>query len=329
MHLYRIINKINNKEYIGLSTESNIHSRWSKYKSEKPNRPIIRAIKKYGIENFVFELIYTNYELTENELHILETVYIKRYGSLAPNGYNVVESFNEWMNTEYFRNATLAYNQGNKQDHKNFVGVHKIEYGFLSCIRKGRDFSLCFPSEIEAAEGYDKMALYLYGNSACLNFPEKLSTYLESNLVEVFNKFAFKNYSSNFYGVVFNKKDNNWRVVKYIENKCRHLKYCKSEISAAELYDQVSLFLDRDTNRLNFPDRKNEFLSMDLKTLYDSLAFNKEKSSKYPNVYYIKDRNIYRAEFILGKKIIKCGRFSNEEDANKAVLSKKRELGIL
>lgn len=57
--IYKYTNKINGKIYIGLS--SNIEKRYSQHlycsRQDSPNLSIDIAIKKYGIENFSFEII--------------------------------------------------------------------------------------------------------------------------------------------------------------------------------------------------------------------------------------------------------------------------------
>ena len=58
MVIYKFENKINGKVYIG-QTVQKLSKRISshKYPSSNKNLPIDAAIKKYGIENFNFELI--------------------------------------------------------------------------------------------------------------------------------------------------------------------------------------------------------------------------------------------------------------------------------
>ena len=59
MIIYKITNTINNKIYIGQTTRT-LKERIADYKKEaiyKPNnRPISRAINKYGIENFKLDI---------------------------------------------------------------------------------------------------------------------------------------------------------------------------------------------------------------------------------------------------------------------------------
>ena len=60
MIIYKITNKINNKVYIGLTTNT-LKYRWSRHISESKNvndtKHLYKAIRKYGVENFVIEQI--------------------------------------------------------------------------------------------------------------------------------------------------------------------------------------------------------------------------------------------------------------------------------
>lgn len=92
MLIYKIVNDINNKIYIGQTTSS-LKERISNYKKEykydKRHRPILDAMKKYGMEHFSFEIVEDNIQIKE-ELDIKEKYYIKYYHSLCKeNGYNI------------------------------------------------------------------------------------------------------------------------------------------------------------------------------------------------------------------------------------------------
>lgn len=83
--IYKITNKINNKCYIGQS--KNILKRWkTEYKWYKINNHLQSAFKKYGIENFDFEIIE---ECESNLLNEREKFWIGIYNSFDRNfGYN-------------------------------------------------------------------------------------------------------------------------------------------------------------------------------------------------------------------------------------------------
>ena len=70
--IYKIKNKINNKIYIGKSIFNTTEKRWKEhirdsYDISSPGYKytIHKAIRKYGIENFIFEVIESN--LTQEE----------------------------------------------------------------------------------------------------------------------------------------------------------------------------------------------------------------------------------------------------------------------
>lgn len=87
MFIYKISNKINEKVYIGLTTNT-IKERWRQHcQTAKSNsRPLYCAMRKYGIENFYIEEIDAAETLPE--LGQLERKYIKQYNSQI-NGYNL------------------------------------------------------------------------------------------------------------------------------------------------------------------------------------------------------------------------------------------------
>lgn len=87
--IYKIENKINGKVYIGQSV--NIKRRWKNHKTastcEKDhtyNYPLYKAFRKYGIDNFTFDVIE---ECELFELDRLEKFWINYYNSYV-KGYN-------------------------------------------------------------------------------------------------------------------------------------------------------------------------------------------------------------------------------------------------
>lgn len=87
-YIYKIINDINNKVYIG-KTYLSIEERFRQhcYDAKKDNiqhRPLYKAIKKYGIEHFSITMIE---QCTDEEADIRECFWIDYYNSYH-NGYN-------------------------------------------------------------------------------------------------------------------------------------------------------------------------------------------------------------------------------------------------
>lgn len=80
--IYKITNISNNQCYIGQSI--NIEKRWKDHQRALDNYAIHKALRKYGIQNFTFEII----ELCKvEELNTKEQYWIKYYNSYI-NGYN-------------------------------------------------------------------------------------------------------------------------------------------------------------------------------------------------------------------------------------------------
>ena len=85
-YIYKIMNKIDNKIYIG-QTIHDYETRWKQHLKKRSNcRYLSSAIKKYGVDNFEFKLVCITFD---NNLDDMEINYIKQYNSLVPNGYNL------------------------------------------------------------------------------------------------------------------------------------------------------------------------------------------------------------------------------------------------
>lgn len=87
--IYRILNKIDGKSYIGQTVYDNPKRRWNVhkniYKQEKHQEYLYRAMRKYGLENFEFSVISL---CKIEELSDLECKYIKEYNTFG-TGYNM------------------------------------------------------------------------------------------------------------------------------------------------------------------------------------------------------------------------------------------------
>ena len=85
--VYRHINKINNKMYIGITAQKP-ENRWGASGSNYKGSPYFyNAINKYGWDNFIHEVLYIN--LTQEEACTLEKSLIAEYCTDNPSyGYN-------------------------------------------------------------------------------------------------------------------------------------------------------------------------------------------------------------------------------------------------
>lgn len=88
MYVYLITNLVNNKKYVGITND--YKKRWSNHRSmNSPSMAIAKAIKKYGKENFKFELLEENVSI--EDIDEKEQYYIQQLETHVSTGkgYNV------------------------------------------------------------------------------------------------------------------------------------------------------------------------------------------------------------------------------------------------
>lgn len=124
--IYKWTNLINNKVYIGQSV--NIIARKAEHiklaKNENYTTNIAKAIRKYGIENFDFEILE---ECSLQNLNERERYYIKYYDSLnKEKGYNMLE-VGEIPSSVGSRNPMAKVNEEIVLDIRNKIYNQKID----------------------------------------------------------------------------------------------------------------------------------------------------------------------------------------------------------
>jgi len=140
--IYKIVNLSTNKIYVGQAVSHILnHKKYRPYGREgrfrchiseafstKKNQShyLNNAIRKYGVENFVVELI----EYCEiNDADKRETHYIKEFNSLYPNGYNLKNGGNVFTHSDESKkrlsNGVSKYYKDKKFD--RFKDVNQID----------------------------------------------------------------------------------------------------------------------------------------------------------------------------------------------------------
>ena len=104
-NIYVITNKLNGKQYVG-QTHFSIDERFKRHiaDSKKHDRPLYRAFKKYGIENFVISLLEETNEPNKREIYWIQKLNTYSDGYNATIGgegtlkidYNLLD--NLWLN---------------------------------------------------------------------------------------------------------------------------------------------------------------------------------------------------------------------------------------
>lgn len=90
--IYKATNKINGKVYIGFDSNWPLRKQKHKNKFQKLNLVFYDAIKKYGWDNFQWDIIYQSLD-GEHTLNVMENYFIKEYRSFTgfedSHGYNM------------------------------------------------------------------------------------------------------------------------------------------------------------------------------------------------------------------------------------------------
>jgi len=143
--IYKIRNKIDNKIYIGQTTQD-LDIRWKQHLKNTSNcRYLKNAFDKHGIDNFELELVCTT---SDDLLNDMEIEYIKNFDCLVPNGYNLRLGGNSGKHNEQTKHKireTLkdGYKIGRIVNSKNRLGKPHSETikKKISKSLKGNKFS--------------------------------------------------------------------------------------------------------------------------------------------------------------------------------------------
>jgi group I intron endonuclease len=119
--VYKITNKKNGKAYVGF--DSNWPSRKAVHICEAVTRknkqyPLYRAIAKYGVDNFEWEILYQSDD-RDHTLNVIEEQMIKKHNThfREGHGYNMTyggEGTKGWVPTEETRKNISEANMGKK-----------------------------------------------------------------------------------------------------------------------------------------------------------------------------------------------------------------------
>lgn len=142
--IYKITNIVNQKIYIGKS--QNIEARWKQHKTRpfiesatQYNSPFYRAIRKYGLKNFLFEVLE---ECEISKLNEREIFYIQKFDSTNPKqGYNITRG---GKNSVKFKLQENNINQiyelllNSKLSEKEIASLFNVSQRLISDINLGR-----------------------------------------------------------------------------------------------------------------------------------------------------------------------------------------------
>lgn len=198
-YVYKITNLINSKVYIGqtINFDKRIKQHINDSKKDKPRSIIACAIKKYGLQNFIFEKISTCFSL--RQLNFKESIFILHYKKLnlcyniekRASKRNISLSLSE--KAKRFRNSEegkkLCSINGKKNRGKKrgkFLGVrfHIQKKCYIANINFNNKtiYLGSFLNELDAVYCRDYYSLQYFKDEAVLNFPELKEKYLKNEI---------------------------------------------------------------------------------------------------------------------------------------------------
>lgn len=167
-YIYKITNKLNGKAYIG-KTLNSVEARWQEHimesnKERSFERPLYRAIRKYGVKNFILETLEEVSEDIVNEKEIF------------------------WIN--YYDTYQKGYNATRGGDGKSFLDFEKIinDYNSLKNMREVAKLNNCSEDSVSKILARSNIPT-LSGGEAAKNTLGKKIDMLDKNTQEVLLSF--------------------------------------------------------------------------------------------------------------------------------------------
>lgn len=299
--IYRIINTINNKSYIGqsINLKRRLLQHYNLWNNSRIKKCLYSAFLKYGIENFKIEILeYITEEINEelyNQLDILEIFYIKKYNTYGENGYNETKGGEKHLGCNHSKRIAQKISNSLKEyykTHKWLLSENKYTYGYnykekyfieaisrtlLSKQLKERGFNISPTKICNCAVGNINYYLnFVFGNSKeeCI---EKLK-WFNSEKAKYSSALApnYEQYLEYLKTIV----DKNGYLPK-ISEIAKHYNRAETTICGWNKHISEYIKLDKSHNRLMLIGFSNENIE------YDINEYNKKQSERWANKYSI------------------------------------------
>lgn len=208
-YIYSVKNKINGKIYIGQTIRNDINERWKYHKYEDKRYIgliLYNAYKKYGHNNFEYKIICICFNEDTNKY---EQEYIKKYNSIYPNGYNLLEGGSNKKHNEYTKKLLSDKLKG--INHPNYG--KKLSENHVLNIKKANKKNKLIDITVNKQKNLSDKTKF--------KIKEKISEYVKSNSTFYIKKYDLnKNLIGTYYSYTqaSNEGDINRTYLKKILN---------------------------------------------------------------------------------------------------------------
>ena len=131
--IYVITCTVNAKQYVGIA--ANLERRWKRHRKANEGQLIHKAIKKYGIDAFVFTHVADAFDAESAKM--IERMLIKEHNSKVPYGYNLTDGGDGTLGMAKSQEHILKIKESNKKAWENSE-LRKALGEKISVARKGK-----------------------------------------------------------------------------------------------------------------------------------------------------------------------------------------------
>lgn len=220
---------------------------------------------------------------------------------LKPNDNQIIDHINNVRHDnrrENLKISTTGDNARNKIRNTKFsskyMGVSFVKacqkYKAAVCHNRKKYYLGQYDAELDAAIEVDKFALHIYGQSAKLNFPDKIDDYLELKYIPYVSK---QNNKTIYRGVT--KTKSGYHASTKVNKKCIHIGSSKSLIECANMWDKYIATNNIHNRQLNFPQNYPNYDKCIVKTFCESIDNIHVRliNDNLKNKHVIVDKNDY------------------------------------
>jgi len=134
--IYIITNTVNAKQYVGITVD--LERRWKRHRNANQNQLIHKAIKKHGIDAFVFTHIADAFDAESAK--VIERMLIAERNTKMPHGYNMTDGGDGTLGMAKTEEHKQKLKDANKKAYENKELREKIGEA-ISNAKKGKPSS--------------------------------------------------------------------------------------------------------------------------------------------------------------------------------------------